>query len=226
MSSITVVESALASSLASSIEAKRRPVFAIHEISDLFVDACVQDGEGNLLFLSVYGRDTSLSQFYAALQLGTGDGGIRSFRIDSDPVRQVAVGNVDDLDKHHGRLPPTLFGALSQSFVFSKRVCAIDKANGSAVLLYPLAERSMTRSDVNLIDRKLWSLVCQLSPVALLDHWQVILLDACPGLSQSFADAAYPPIGNISGWRVQLPATFAELVSQLIRAGRLQLHPA
>ncbi len=200
------------------------PVFAIKEISDLFVDACVQDSEGRLVFLSVYGRDTALNQFYAAMQLGAADGGIRSFRIHTEPMQQVAVGDVDQLDKHHGRLPATLFGNLSHAFVYQKRVCNIDKSNGVAILLYPVSEARMLSQDRVQVNQQLWSLVKQLSPVALLDHWRGALFDECPSLSQSLGDGVYLPIGDISAWRVQLPTTFTETVSRLIRTGYLTLE--
>jgi hypothetical protein len=203
---------------------ENNPLFAIKEISDLFIDACVQDSEGRLVFLSVYGRDTALSQFYAAMQLGSQEGGLRWFRIQCEPVRQVAVGDVAQLDKHQGRLPATLFGNLSQAFVYQKQVSRIDKSNGSATLLYPVSETRMEPADRAQVNQKLWSLVKQLSPVALLDHWRVALFGECPGLSQSLSEGVYAPIGNISAWRVQLPTTFTETVSRLIRTGDLTLE--
>jgi hypothetical protein len=216
--------SELASTFSQKHPAKNGPVFAIKEISDLFVDACVQDSEGRLVFLSVYGRDTALNQFYAAMQLGSNEGGLRSFRIQAEPVQQVAVGDVDQLDKHHGRLPATLFGNLTQAFVYQKRVCSIDKSNGVAILLYPVSEARMLLADRLQVDQQLWSLVKQLSPVALLDHWRGALFAECPGLSQSLGEGIYLPIGDISAWRVQLPTTFTETVSRLIRTGYLTLE--
>lgn len=211
----------------------KRALFSICEISDLFGDACVQDSEGKLIFLSVYGRDTALSQFYAAMQLGVHDGGIRSFKLTGESLagspigrgfsRQVGVGEVDDLDKLHGQLPTNLFGKLSQAFVFQKRAVNIDKANGTAILLYPCNERRLSQSDRRAINQQLWSLVQQLSPVALLDRWQDVLFAECPSLWQSFEDSAYPPIGEISAWRVQLPVTFTALITRLIRAQQLTL---
>jgi hypothetical protein len=226
----SVEKSQLASALTVSAPLVRKrpktncPVFAIKEISDLFVDACVQDSEGRLVFLSVYGRDTALNQFYAAMQLGSAEGGIRSFRIQTAPMQQVAVGDVDQLDKHHGRLPATLFGNLTQAFVYQKRVCSIDKSNGVAILLYPVSEARMLLADRAQVDQQLWSLVKQLSPVALMDHWRGALFAECPGLSQSLGEGVYLPIGDISAWRVQLPTTFTKTVSRLIRTGYLTLE--
>jgi hypothetical protein len=228
MSSVTKSPIESGSELASTFAQKRAvksgPVFAIKEISDLFVDACVQDSEGRLVFLSVYGRDTALNQFYAAMQLGSHEGGLRSFRIQAEPTQQVAVGDVDQLDKHHGRLPATLFGNLTQAFVYQKRVCSIDKSNGVAILLYPVSEARMLLANRAQVDQQIWSLVKQLSPVALLDHWRGALFAECPGLSQSLGEGVYLPIGDISAWRVQLPTTFTDTVSRLIRTGYLTLE--
>ena len=46
-------------------------IFRIRELQDLFVDACVRFPNGDLAFLSFYGRDGSVQQLFASLQLGT-----------------------------------------------------------------------------------------------------------------------------------------------------------
>lgn len=40
------------------------PLFYIEECPDLFVDACACDEQRNLVFLSAWGRDTALQEFF------------------------------------------------------------------------------------------------------------------------------------------------------------------
>ena len=42
-------------------------LFKLRELSDLFADACVRDEAGQLMFLSLYGRDTAIQQLLARL---------------------------------------------------------------------------------------------------------------------------------------------------------------
>jgi hypothetical protein len=38
-------------------------LYRLREMADVFVDACVRDTSGDLLFLSCYGRDSPRSRF-------------------------------------------------------------------------------------------------------------------------------------------------------------------
>ena len=54
-------------------------LYKVIELADLFVDACLRNESGELMFLSVYGRDTAVQQFKATMQLKPSSGGISSF---------------------------------------------------------------------------------------------------------------------------------------------------
>src|SRR5258706_138008 len=56
-------------------------LYQLRELSDVFVDACVRDASGSLLFLSCYGRDTALTQLFAAFSLSPAEGGFRAFSL-------------------------------------------------------------------------------------------------------------------------------------------------
>ena len=51
-------------------------MFQALEQSDVFVDACASDQHAQLLFLSVYGRDTSVQQLMARLHQPVSQGGV------------------------------------------------------------------------------------------------------------------------------------------------------
>ncbi|MFU7548386.1 hypothetical protein ACM9NK_30665, partial [Pseudomonas paraeruginosa] len=45
-------------------------LYRIDECPDVMADACVGDDQGNLIFLSIWARDTAVQQFLARLTLG------------------------------------------------------------------------------------------------------------------------------------------------------------
>lgn len=44
-------------------------LYRIDECADLMADACIRDEQGNLIFISVWARDTAIQQFLARLTL-------------------------------------------------------------------------------------------------------------------------------------------------------------
>jgi len=51
----------------------------VDEAPELFADAILVDAADNLLFLSLWGRDTALQEFLARLSLPSHEGGLDSF---------------------------------------------------------------------------------------------------------------------------------------------------
>ena len=79
-------------------------LFKLKELSDLYADACVRDESGQLMFLSLYGRDTAIQQLLAAFTLKVTEGGLSAFHL-QDPEGQahvVYVGNAERLEKFTG----------------------------------------------------------------------------------------------------------------------------
>lgn len=189
----------------------------VEGFSDLWCDACLRNDEGELMFISFYGRDGSAMQFIAAMELGRTEHGITSFTL-LGPFGQrslVQVGSPDRLGKLTGRLPrQNLFGPLSQLWVFDKRLQEIDKPNRIGWVV--------TLAEAN-VDCQVWELVKSLSPVALLDHWQQPLLSWCrdKGAVHELGDGSYQRIGTLRALRVSITDHFIRFVSQSVRAGVL-----
>ena len=96
-------------------------LFHIDECPDVMADACVGDDQGNLIFLSIWARDTAVQQFLARLTLGRDEQGLDQFHIITDEGGSVPVfiGNVDRLEKRITRAyRRTLFGSLSNVWLF------------------------------------------------------------------------------------------------------------
>src|SRR5258708_7251898 len=91
------------------------PLYRIEECSDLMADGCLCDEGRNLIFLSVWGRDTAVQEFLARLQLGSQKDGLDQFHLLADEHQSIPVfvGNVDQFEKRTTRaFRRTLFGSM------------------------------------------------------------------------------------------------------------------
>ena len=59
-------------------------LYRIDECPDVMADACVGDDQGNLIFLSIWARDTAVQQFLARLTLGRDEQGLDQFHVITD----------------------------------------------------------------------------------------------------------------------------------------------
>ncbi|MBD7959345.1 hypothetical protein [Comamonas avium] len=187
----------------------------IEGFADLWVDACLRNEEGDLVFLSFYGRDASAMQFISSLELGKQDGGITDFNlVDALGKRQlVYAGAVERLGKHSGRLPKqNLFGPLSHLWIYDKRLQEIDKVNRIAWVIDQ-------QLDAQVLEQCAWAMVKSLCPVALLDDWRQPLMSwgYAQGAISELGQGRYPRIGSVRALRVSITDHFLRFVSQLVR---------
>lgn len=199
-------------------------LYSIDEISDVFVDACLRDAAGRLLFLSCYGRDTSIQQLFAAFSLPASQGGFDNFRLLDSAKRShsVEVGDADRLEKLTGRLPrDNLFGNLSHTWIYDPRLCEADYANRVAWLV----DRKETLQGGQL-EQRIWGLYKQLSPIPLLDHWMKPLMSRTriETVSSLAEQPVYAPLGGLDAYRINLQDGFLDTVSQLVKEGILTLQ--
>ena len=201
-------------------------LYPIKELQDIFVDACVRAPDGELVFISVFGRDGAVQQLYASLHLGIQEGGIRQLTLldpgNSQPVATVPVGDPRRLDKYSGRLPKdNLFGNLVHTWIYDESLVTPSRAAGSAWLL---VDRETQVHDDESLQASVWSLIEQLSPIPLLPHWRTPVLDALGNqLVAHLGDAPYAPVGRIHASRVALPDAFAKAISEFVSSGALSL---
>lgn len=196
-------------------------MYCIDGQSDVFVDACIPDDAGQLLFLSAFGRDTSLQQMLARFQLRATEGGLDriTIRREEEPFTAL-VGDPNRLEKLTGRLPrETLFGNLVHLWVFDPVVLEPDRANGRGWILVEEEEHRGERC-VELRAQRRWLLLSRLARVPLLDEWRDPLLEA---LEAEFPSAWHTSgcIGRLSAERLALPDAFESLVSGLLTRGAL-----
>ena len=195
------------------------PLYRIDECPDLMADSYVGDEQGNLVFLSLWARDTAVQAFIARLTLGPNEHGLDQFHIVTEQggAIPVFVGNVDNLEKRTTRAyRRTLFGSLTNLWLFDKRCVSPDRANASALAL-------LSSDATHRIDR-LWRLTQDTCPLPLLDHWRDPVLALLR--SRQMLTELPRALGPLEGHRLALdvPALTTAL-GQLIRSGTLDTLP-
>lgn len=136
-------------------------------MDQVYCDGLLVDEAGSLLFMSVWGRDTAISELLARLTLPDHPEGVSQFCVVGDGVRTtVTVPNAKSLEKELGRSPRSLFGDLVQLFVYTEGLRAPDRENRKAWALYRDGDPEV---DV-------WPLIMETCHVPLLSHWRDVLV--------------------------------------------------
>jgi len=141
-------------------------LYRIDECLDVMADAYVGDESGNLVFLSLWARDTAVQQFLARLTLGRDEQGLDTFHIvlEQGGSLPVFIGDVERLEKRSARAyRRTLFGTLTNIWLFDKRCIQPDKSNASALALLP--------RDSSHQSERLWALVQETLGLAACLTW-------------------------------------------------------
>ena len=66
-------------------------LYCIDECPDLMADGCVGDEHGNLVFLSIWARDTAVQEFLARLTLGRDAQGLDRFHVITDQRKRPTL---------------------------------------------------------------------------------------------------------------------------------------
>jgi hypothetical protein len=196
-------------------------LYAVRECSDVFVDAALRDDSGELLFLSIFGRDTAILHFFASFSLPVTNGGRDAFTlIHESETHRVTVSDPAVLEKLTGRLPRgNLFGNLTHAWLYKEAAIKPDRSNRS-VLVLRFGETE------EVFKTRVWLLIRELCPVPLLDHWHEPLMAAMGDeLITPLSAGNAPPIGVVDGARLALPADFEQIVSAAVAMRALTLDP-
>lgn len=195
-------------------------LYRIDECSDLMADACVCNEQGEFIFLSVWARDTAIQQFIARLTLGRAEDGLDQFHLITDQGGSVpvSVGAVDRLEKRLTRAyRRTLFGSMTNLWLFDRRCTQPEKSTASALALLPRSATDPTA--------RLWRLVKDTCPLPLLEHWQVPVLALLR--DRKMLKALPMALGPLQGFRLGLDVpVLTDALGDLIRQDVLTAYPA
>jgi hypothetical protein len=200
--------------------ANAAPLYAVRECSDVFVDAALRDNSGELLFLSAFGRDTAILQFFASFTLPVTNGGRNAFTlVRESETHRVAVTDANSLEKLTGRLPRgNLFGNLVHAWLYKGDFIKPDRSNRSVLVL-----RFGETEEAFML--RVWLLLRDLCPVPLLDHWREPLLSALGAeLITPLSAGNAPPIGMVDGVYLALPLDFERVVSAAVARQALTME--
>jgi hypothetical protein len=188
-------------------------ICSILELPDLVVDSCITDDSCNLIFCSIWGRDTAVQEILARITLNPSENlSLQSITIDGEGVHSPVYFNKELLEKKAARsYPGTLFGNMTHLWLFDKRVMEPDYANHSAYLLYGPNDDTATR---------VWPLICDLAPYPLPDHWKSEVFRIV--VLQDMLIRMKTVLGNTTGYKIDLNVDLIQsAVSRLIRDGKL-----
>ena len=194
-------------------------MYVLHEQSDVFVDACASDHRAQLLFISAYGRDTSIQQLMARIHQRATQGGVDHLSMaktsQDRPLLKVLTGDANRLDKVIGRCPKaSLLGNLVHAWIFDPVLLKPDPATGSGWIF-----SQGDKVDGPAEYRQVWRMLKELSPVPLLDAWALTVMNHLV----SVGSLVRPPcVGSIQALRLELPEDFMDWVSERVRAGDLR----
>lgn len=197
---------------------QNKELILISESSEIFVDACFTNEAGQLLMMSMFGRNGMVQNLMARMQVPVSQGGLSSLTLESGPAGsfRVALPGADRLAKHSARMPKThLVGELCQAWIFDQVLLQPDRANGTAYLVFPV------EYDSQLVMNYAWAMTRVLSPLPLLDHWKLLVLG-----SEAVRLTDLPSVGCIKAVKVQLATTFEDQIAQMVTDETLCLEAA
>ena len=190
-------------------------LYRIEECPDLLADACLADERCQLVFLSLWGRDTAVQEFLARLTLGSEEEGLDRCHLVAEGGERLPlfIGSTDRLEKRTTRaLKRTLFGTLIHLWLIDRGCISPDKANATALAVLPKDAAHRTE--------RLWRLVTETCPLPLLDHWRDSVLEVL--ISSKMLAPLPVTLGSLEGYRLHLDVEpLAQTLGALIREGRL-----
>ncbi len=189
-------------------QVNQKSLYRIKESPDLFVDACIRNESGQIMLLSVYGRDTATTGLLGRMQIGGREGGLEEISLVKeaetfyDPVtgertgqqlyerHSVYVGDPRRLQKFTGRLPQGIYHNLAHMWIYDP---ALQQPNKAALVGWvidkldvpdapadgdPDAGPSVQQANQERIHARIWQTVIELASVPLLPHWREPVLKA------------------------------------------------
>lgn len=202
-------------------------IFRMIEVADIFVDACLRNEAGELMFLSFYGRDTSVQQLKARIQLGRHEQGITAFTLRdtesqlSSDNHYIQIGDPNRFELYSGRYSVgNLYNNLCHGFIYDP---VLIKPSKSAQSGWVIMEPGSDNNEQML--NNLWQVYKQLSSIPLLDEWkEVVMARVNDCFVTMLKSSTFPPIGRIDGAHLVLESRFETVITDMLRKGEIGIN--
>ena len=207
------------------VETNAKPLYRVDGVHGLFADAAAWNPEdGELFFISLWGRDTGVQELLARLSLPSEQGGFSAFNLSGGGQGEkvlVRVSNPGRLSKLSGRMPSSsLFGELAHVWIYAPLALNPDYAGRRALRLFQTDADAPSPGDGLFEADAVWSLLKEVSHLPLLDEWRrpVVQAAVARGWLKRHAGIAVDAV------EIDLGAPdYEAAVSGLIQAGQLRL---
>lgn len=179
----------------------------------LFADSYLLDANSRLLFLSLWGSEAAVQEFFARLTLPNHELGLRHFTLVRPGERTVVEAwQVKDLQKITAKTPASgILGALCHVWLYMPALRELDRSSGNGYLLR-LPDESQ-----EVFEARQWAMVKELSQIPLLDEWCEQLLVQVRAMGMSELNGS-----GVSGIHLHITQEcLVELVQIRLRDGRL-----
>lgn len=190
-------------------------ICGITEFSDLVTDACITDERFNLVFGSFWGRDTVVQEILARITLNASDNlSLSSITVQGEGIHSPVYFNKDFLDKRMTKASGTLFGSMTNVWLYDQRVLQADYANYSSYILI----RDGFADDED--HARIWNQIVDLAPFPILDHWKDRVLDVV--VRHQMIQSMNTIFGNAVAKHIALKVDVLQnAISSMIRSGLL-----
>jgi len=204
----------------------------ILECPDVSVDACVVDTQSHdLIFMSVWGRDTAIQQLLARLTLDSNapeslKSGI-GLKVGND-TRSVFFHDTDQLEKRMSReYPGTLFGSMLNLWLFHPLCYRVDRSQHSTYVLLQTPKTGKAEPASSGLDnlpqgtkQRLASALLNLAPFPILPQWAEAALVEVQ--KQNMLSQQATLFGDLVCYQLHLDVELLEqAISRLIRNHQL-----
>ncbi|MDX5299824.1 MAG: hypothetical protein LPK85_12850 [Gammaproteobacteria bacterium] len=181
----------------------------VEDVADVFCDGAVSD-HGNLVFVSLWGRDTALQELLARLTLGPHQGGLDALRLASGVT--LFVPDEGRVEKASVRHKSSTFGGVVNLWLYTPLAGRPDRVNHRAYLLVPV------QVSASMVRMRLWALVRDVCPLPLLDGWSEAVMTVLEQSGQLTVVSS--GVGPVVAWRLHLDVPVLEqFIGEQIRAG-------
>ncbi|MCX8578690.1 hypothetical protein J3U21_04670 [Gilliamella sp. B2776] len=188
-------------------------ILILQDIPDLKCDCCIANNDSELIFLSVWGKDTAMQELFAKLTIGeTTKHGLKDIKLNH---HRVFLAEGKHYAKRTLKVTKTLFGSLIHAFIFDKRIIEPNRDSNSMISIYK-------KEDISTIYNRYFDAIKTLSSVPFLEHWadEIVSIAKQQGMIKEHKAI----VGDIDATTIIVNDTIlTQIMSQNIRDGILTL---